>query len=64
MWSRVNTIADDTCGAEGALVAEYEALAAAERDYRDQCRAQRRHRQIQQGAQAHRQALCTRPEPV
>lgn len=57
-------IADDTCGAGGVLVAEYEALAAAERDYRDQCRTQRRQRQIQQGAQAHRQALSGGPEPV
>lgn len=58
------TIADDTCGADGALVAEYEALAAAERDYRDQCRAQRRQKQIQQSTQVHRQALSAGPEPV
>ncbi len=52
------TIADDVCGAEGALVAEHSKLAEAEADYRDRCRTQRRQRQIQQaGAQAHRQAL-------
>jgi transcriptional regulator with XRE-family HTH domain len=51
------TIADDICGADGALVAEYEALAKAEQDYRDRCRTQRRQEQIQQaGAQAQKQA--------
>jgi transcriptional regulator with XRE-family HTH domain len=56
-------IADDLCGAAGALVAEYEALAAAERDYRDRCRTHRRQAQIQAGAQARRQALAAWPEP-
>jgi transcriptional regulator with XRE-family HTH domain len=46
------TIADDLCGAAGDLVAEYEALAAAERDYRDRCRTHRRQMQIRAGAQA------------
>jgi transcriptional regulator with XRE-family HTH domain len=58
------TIADDLCGAGGVLVAEYEVLVAAERDYRDRCRSQRRQMQIQQaGAQARRQALSAWPEP-
>ncbi len=58
-------IADELCGAQGALVAEYEALATAEQDYRDRCRAHHRQRQIQQaGAQAHRQAPSAWPEPV
>jgi transcriptional regulator with XRE-family HTH domain len=41
-------IADDLCRAEGALVAEYEALAQAQQDYRDRCRTHRHQRQIQQ----------------
>ncbi|MGH3751802.1 MAG: helix-turn-helix transcriptional regulator [Pseudonocardiaceae bacterium] len=49
-------IADQLCGAEGALIAEHEVLAQAEADYRDRSRAQRRQAQIQQaGAQAQRQ---------
>jgi transcriptional regulator with XRE-family HTH domain len=40
-------IADELCGAEGALVAEHRALADAERDYRDRCRTQHRQAQIQ-----------------
>jgi transcriptional regulator with XRE-family HTH domain len=63
MPAQLWTIADDLCGAAGALVAEYEALAAAERDYRDRCRTQRRQMQIQAGAQARRQALPAWPEP-
>jgi len=39
-------IADDLCHAKGALVAEHNALAEAERAYRDQCRAQQRQAQI------------------
>jgi hypothetical protein len=54
-------IADELCSAEGALVAEYEALAAAEVDYRDRCRAHRRQAQIQQARQTHRQALWSAP---
>src|SRR5262249_19174658 len=44
------TIADEVCGAQGALVAEYTALAQAEQDYRDQRRARCRRRRIQQAA--------------
>lgn len=51
-------IADDLCRAEGVLVAEHSALAAAEQDYRDRCRTHRRQAQVRQaGAQARRQAL-------
>lgn len=56
------TIADEACGAEGALAAEYTALAQAERDYRDQCRTQRRCRQVHQaGVQAQVAAPGTSP---
>jgi transcriptional regulator with XRE-family HTH domain len=41
-------LADQVCGAQGALVAEHTALAAAEADYRDRCRTQRHQRQIHQ----------------
>ncbi|MGH3427570.1 MAG: hypothetical protein ACRDQZ_08380, partial [Mycobacteriales bacterium] len=40
-------IADDLCGAEGVLVAEHEALARAERDYRDRYRTHHCQAQIQ-----------------
>ena len=40
-------VADELCGAQGALVAEHQALADAERDYRDRCRTQHRQAQIQ-----------------
>jgi len=64
MPAQLWTVADDLCGAGGVLVAEHEALAAAEQDYHDRCRSQRRRRQIQQAnAQAHRQALSAWPEP-
>lgn len=56
------TIADEACGAEGALAAEYTALAQAERDYRDQCRTERRRRQVHQaGVQAQVAAPGTSP---
>jgi DNA-binding XRE family transcriptional regulator len=35
-------IADDLCGADGALIAEHTRLVQAERDYRARCRTQRR----------------------
>ncbi|MGH3868290.1 MAG: helix-turn-helix domain-containing protein [Pseudonocardiaceae bacterium] len=53
-------IADDTCGAGGALIAEHEALAQAEQDYRDRCRAH--HREARRaGAQARAAALGAVP---
>ncbi len=55
------TIADDVCGADGALIAEHEALAQAEQDYRDRCRAQRRQARL---ADAQAQAAALRAAPV
>jgi transcriptional regulator with XRE-family HTH domain len=58
-------IADEMCGAEGALVAEHDALARAEQDYRDRCRAHRRQEQIQRaGARARTLARSPWPVPV
>ncbi len=61
MPSELWTIADDMCGADGALVAEHEALAQVEQDYRDRRRAQCRQAQ-QAGAQA--QAAARKAELV
>ncbi len=55
------TIADDVCGAEGALVAEHEVLAQAEQDYRVRCRAH--HRQAQR-ADAQAQAAARKADLV
>lgn len=56
-------LADEVCGAQGALVAEYTALAAAEAGYRDRCRTRRHRRQIQQaGVQA--QAVAPKAWPA
>jgi hypothetical protein len=55
-------IADEVCCAEGALLAEHSALAEAEQDYRDRCRAH--HRQVQQSqAQSQVDVLRVWPEP-
>jgi transcriptional regulator with XRE-family HTH domain len=54
-------ITDEMCGAEGALVAEHDALARAEQDYRDRCRAHRRQEQIQR---AGARTLARSPWPV
>jgi transcriptional regulator with XRE-family HTH domain len=52
--------ADELCHAEGALVAEYQALAQVEQDYRAQCRAQRA--QVRQSqAQTQLEALKASP---
>lgn len=56
-------LADQVCNAQGALVAEYTALAAAEADYRDWCRAQRRAAQ-RAAAHAQAQALAASLSPV
>jgi transcriptional regulator with XRE-family HTH domain len=57
-------IADELCGAGGALVKEYQALAAAEQDYRDRCRTYHRQAQIQQAsAQRQTQAMSACPTP-
>ena len=55
------TITDEVCRAEGALVAEYSAVAQAEQDYRDRCRVH--HRQVrQQAAQVQLEAFRDSPE--
>ncbi len=51
-------IADQLCGAQGALIAEHDVLAQAEADYRDRWRAHHRQQQIHRaGSQAQAQAL-------
>jgi transcriptional regulator with XRE-family HTH domain len=50
-------IADDLCRAGGALVAEHEALAHAQQDYRDRCGTHRHHILVQQ---AKTKAACAR----
>lgn len=52
--------ADEVCGAEGALLAEYHTLVQAEEDYRARCRAQQRQVR-QQAAQAQLAALKASP---
>ncbi len=56
-------IADQMCDAQGALVAEFTALAAAEADYRERCRTQRRHKQIHH-AGSRTQAAAPRTWPA
>lgn len=56
-------LADQVCGAEGVLVAEYTALAQAEADYRGRCRARRRAVQ-QAAARTQAKALAASPAPV
>lgn len=56
------TIADEVCRAGGALVAGYNELADAERDYRGRCRARRRAAR-RAAAQAEVDALAASPAP-
>ena len=56
-------IADETCRAEGVLVAEHAALIAAEQDYRGRCRIQRRAAR-QAAARAQLDALQAAPVPA
>lgn len=60
MPAQLWTIADDVCGADGALIAEHDVLAQAEQDYRDRRRAQRR-QAWQVTAQARSAALKAAP---
>ena len=55
-------IADEVCGAEGALIAEYQALAEAEQDYRERWRAHQRQAR-QAAAQPAADALRAAPVP-
>lgn len=55
-------IADDRCGAEGALIAEHVVLVQAESDYRARCRAQRRQAR-QAAARAQLQSFRGSPAP-
>jgi transcriptional regulator with XRE-family HTH domain len=62
MPAKLWKITDDVCGAQGALIAEYNTLAQVEQDYRACCRARRR--QVQQtAAQAEVDALKASPAP-
>lgn len=60
MPGKLWTIADEVCGAGGALVAGHNELAAAERDYRGRCRARRRAAR-RAAAQAEVDALAASP---
>ena len=55
-------IADEVCGADGALIAEYQALAEAEQDYRRRWRAHQRHAR-QAAAQPAADVLRAAPVP-
>ncbi|MBV9142932.1 MAG: helix-turn-helix domain-containing protein, partial [Pseudonocardiales bacterium] len=55
-------IADEVCGAEGALLTEYQALAQAEQDYRERWRAHQRQAR-QAAAQPAADALRAAPVP-
>jgi len=55
-------IADEVCGADGALLAEYQALAEAEQDYRERWRAHQR-QERQAAAQPAADALRAAPVP-
>jgi hypothetical protein len=55
-------IADEVCGADGALITEYQALAEAEQDYRKRWRAHQRQAR-QAAAQPAADALRAAPVP-
>ncbi|MBV9142969.1 MAG: helix-turn-helix domain-containing protein [Pseudonocardiales bacterium] len=55
-------IADEVCGADGALIAEYQALAEAEQDYRERWRAHQRQAR-QAAAQPAADSLRAAPVP-